>query len=565
MEHLISIVTQLAGIEKQIQVVKDLQKSIGSIGQKKANKDNDKIFEALCAKIGVKNKRVKFPNYTEIVDDEKKLKQSRTLKRKCFEKISSILGPLEQQKEKIFTKNIIELSTITSAELLDILSGPDSGGRMRDILMTIADRNPRLQVSEKMMLSIINAMEFSDIMSILKVLSLDGLDDSGISVQYKNFTKITRAYAQNEIEGWLRQTPIPFTSVTAKEQNDSEKRDRIFYTTGSDSIQGLKVIALWLKDKNLTNVSPETQIARLKDRGPLGVCTDLKETTNQENQTILDASDLEIGWGHLMHAYKHPHENAPFIVLNSDALRAAIALSCSDSTLVIDGHGGPGSLSLGDGKNKRLDKLKPEFDEIINLSLGKISHFILSSCVTGTLKEEKIQESTLKRSRLVASESIISNEHNDISKHDSQAFKARRKLEVKAEDKGAVKEFFEPLYGDRKKNKSTIAAEFAGLLFSQEYSECLAFTSSPSVLLPDNQSGNIGSISTNRDSRIGWPHCNEKTICWSEDSRVLKKEVTERQIAMKSFTLYGSKSRKALPAKGEGWSRRKKMNSYKLK
>ncbi len=522
MLEIIKILNSLLKFEQQAKTVQEFKKSIGLISCPQDNSKNKKKNKQKPQSQEPENNADTFSMlYSHLLADNliedtfsqyEDIKEGQSPKGTLLKQCGKITENLKKKTNKLLDIDDL-LSSKLSVELLDILqeNSEEQPATLASILNKMEISDHEQKSATKIMLSIINTLKFSDVMSILKIVELD-------IAPYENLDRIKRAQDQNNIENLLGELDIPFTSITSPEGHDVTKQDRIFYTTLDDTLEGFKMMSFWLKAQRPSLDINHTEA--LRQHTASRVLEDLKNLGYPE----LDESMLEIAWGHLMNAHKHRHENAPFIVTSTEAMNAAVENSNTNSTLILDGHGGGGRFSLGEFKDKPIKKLMPDIAKVIESASGKVSHFILSACMTGMLNIDSINQSTLKTDLI-----------------DTVSCKDKRKLLVEEND--TVKDFFQTLSN----GNASLAAEMASLIFNSERGNKskLAFTFSPCVLIPDSISGNRGYIAQAKDARQSWP-AQDESVQWDDDYRVTDGTNDLKQIAMKAYTLYAPMSRKKL-------------------
>jgi hypothetical protein len=388
---------------------------------------------------------------------------------------------------------------------------------------------------------VISKLSFSENLSAYLLFDLHDMDAFS---QSDHFDKIK---LQFKLEKLLEYVGVPFRSIKSMDQENNDQRGRIYFTTAKETIDGFSILCEWFQ--KCYKGDDKDKLKVLKDVGPEEICLQLNSfrkslSIERENEKYdpVSTADLEIAWGHLVMARKHKRESEPVYVISVGAIKDAIKLCGLDSTLVIDGHGGGGGLTIGDyGRKLKREELSNIFINIIAECREKISHVILSSCATGTLVEKWANDAHFKRRLKFAD------------------FKNRCKLHVA---KGTnIEEMFETVNA-----KPPVAAQLASIIFENyKHSQMgVAFTFSPSMLIPQFKSGNRAYVSQNEGARDPWPKSLSKEITWKHDNRLgMQGNRLMQQVAFKSVTLYQSQTnRKALFVKDDHvcvWKKKKQI------
>lgn len=358
---------------------------------------------------------------------------------------------------------------------------------------------------------------------------------------------LVKVKLQFKLEKLLECVGVPFCSIKSIDLENSDQQRRIYFTNAKETMEGFSIFSEWYQRCYKGDEVDKLKI--LKEIGPDEICAqvnNIRKSDSMANENIeyvpFTTADLEIAWGHLVMARKHKKESDPIYVVCADAIKHALKLCGPDSTLVIDGHGGGAGMTVGDyGRRLKREELSKLFVNIIADCREKISHVILSSCATGTLIQKWANSAYTKR---------------PLKYYD---FKNRCKLPIQKDSK--VEDMFEMV-----NSKPPVAAQLASIIFDmyEDSPTGVAFTFSPSMLIPQFKSGNRAFISQNEEARDPWPTSLNKEITWKDDNRLGPQGGRlMQQIGFKSITLFQSlKNRKALEVEAEhahAWKKKKQM------
>lgn len=319
-------------------------------------------------------------------------------------------------------------------------------------------------------------------------------------------------FLQLEFEKFMQTLGLNYTPLV--NLNASGLRSRINLICGNQVICGFNQMQNFLKKQSNANFTNNKDV--LKQAG----LTKILSGISDQERTY-----FEIAWDLIMNDGKRrSYEETHIFATSFDALGMALDHCSSDSTLVVNGHGGAVKLTICDENtlgNKHLNT-------IMSLINERITHVILSSCTSGLLTKQ-ISHNTLHMAKYP---NVEPTSHIYL-------YKNRRKLYVESSE-SAIDKLFEPLLD----TSDSIAKLFArSVLYRsiQDETRGTAFTFSPSLIFPDEISGLMGAPLS--ESRVNWP---DYVKSWDKDER-LKYGKTHEQIAWKSITLYNNhRNKKAL-------------------
>jgi hypothetical protein len=380
------------------------------------------------------------------------------------------------------------------------------------------------------------AVSFSQALTFL---SIQGKNLSNKTIDFLCENKnLKDAWEQLELENSLLKLGMQYYSLNLIA--NKTKRTRIIFTTKKDTNLGFTYLKKWIELFG-SSIPQEILCDQLKKAGIKGIISDL----NKQKDIILDLTALEIAWYHVMNNGKHPNDHVVFVT-EMQGLQEALVKSTANSTLVINGHGGGNTISLGEEVLKGTKDLDQRVCYLASIASSNITHVVLASCATGMLNKDIATKKSTQMAPVLFKYAFSKNGTSTSKNGASTSFKNRQKMYV---TQGAeVEKMFKKI--NEEKQLPFAARLAAGILNrkDQDIKRGTAFTFSPSLLITDipPRSGTIGVPMAFGDNRKEWP---DSVDAWDLDGRLSDADFF--QIAYKSVTLYNNPSNdKALVVNG---------------